>query len=394
MATKIIAQKFGGTSVATPESRRLVVNHIRRAISAGYSPVVVVSAIGRRGSPYASDTLLDLIHGEGEPVAARDADLIFQCGEIISVALMSHLLKLCGLPAVGLTGGQARIYSDGRYRRGKIVRIDPTRLLRHVRTGEIPVVTGGQGTTVDDGEVTLLGRGASDTSGVAVGVAVGAEKVEIYTDVSGVAIADPDLVPEARFLEEISYRKLYEMGVFGAEVMHPGAVMAGQEGGLQIVCRSTFDAGPGTRITETENEPPLVGISRIEPVELLVLPESATEGACDQRELYDYFAAAAIREEGQGKTVVAVSSDWRAELEDDLASRGIGSEDVLSDMGLVSMIGKPEFIAQSYQRASSVVASLDISARFQERAGIRCTFAVPSGQASRLVRALYREFCE
>jgi aspartokinase len=392
MANKVLALKFGGTSVATASSRQLVVIHIRRALLEGYSPVVIVSAMGRRGAPYATDTLLDLIRSEGEPVSGRDEDLIFHCGEVISAAIMSHLLNLAGLPAVGLTGWQAQVYTDGRHRRGKIVRIDPSRMQQHIDRGQIPVVTGGQGVSEATGEITILGRGASDTSGVAIGVALGAEAVEIYTDVPGVAIADPRHVPDARFLDVVSYRKLYEIGIFGARVMHPGAVLVGEAGGVPIVCRSTFHEGPGTVITDTRDEPPLVGLPSMGPVDLLVLPRNALSGVYTQAQLFDQFAAAAIEDERSGRPVIAVAPDWREELGGQLAAQGVVAQEIHRDKSLVSLVGAPAFIAQSAEQAASVLQRLEVQAGFRERTAIRHTFAVPHARSHDLVRALYGEF--
>jgi len=392
MATKkIVAQKFGGTSVATPESRQRVVAHIQRTLNEGYSPVVVVSAMGRRGAPYATDTLLDLIHAQGEPVDGRDEDLIFHCGEVISVAIMSHLLKLAGLRSVGLTGWQARIYTDGRWRRGKIVRIDPSRILRHVEQGEIPVIAGGQGATADEGEITILGRGASDTSGVAVGVAVGAEKVEIYSDVPGVALADPRVIPGARYLERISYRKMYEIGIYGARVMHPGAVLIGQRGNTPIVARSTFTDSPGTLIGEVHDESPLVGIPIFGNVHLLTVPEGHRWGMTPE-DLFERFAAVGMQGEDGRTLVVAVAPDWRREVEDSLKSHGLVVSSVATDMGLVSLVGEPEFIATSFPTAKTVAAAMGIPVAFAERTDIRCTLAVPNRETSRLAMAFYQAF--
>jgi aspartate kinase len=388
---RIIAQKFGGTSVATPESRRLVVGHIRRTIEEGYSPVVVVSAMGRRGAPYATDTLIELIRAEGEPVHGRDEDLIFHTGEIISTAIMSHLLKLAGFRAVGLTGGQAGIYTDGRPRRAKIVRIDPSRMLQLVENGEIPVVTGGQGVALDGGHVTILGRGASDTSGVAVGVAVGAEKAEIYTDVPGIAIADPRVVPQAQFLKEISYDKMVEMGIYGARVMHPGAVLVGQRGGVPVVCRSTFIEGPGTVITDTRNEPPLVGIPGWGPVELLRV-RGAPPRSLEKEDVYDQFAAVAMKTENEGERVVAVAPDWRKPLEDAFTSQGADVQEFATSKALVSLVGDPAIIAETFDRVGSLLDELGIGGIFRERSDIRSTFAVANEEAPRLVRALYETF--
>lgn len=391
MAKAIVAQKFGGTSVATPESRRLVVKNVQRTIAEGYHPVVVVSAMGRRGAPYATDTLLDLIRAEGEPVDGRDEDLIFHCGEIISAAIMSHLLKLAGLRSVALTGTQARIYSDGRWRRGKIVRIDPSRILRHVEQGEIPVITGGQGATEGEGEVNILGRGASDTSGVAVGVAVGAKKVEIYSDVPGVAITDPRIVAKARYLRQIGYRKMYEIGIYGARVMHPGAVLIGQRGNTPIVARSTFIEGPGTLIGDVQDDGALVGIPVLGGVDLLTVPGGARWGITPE-EMFDRFAAVGMKADDGETLVIAVAPDWRREVEDSLKAHGLNVGSVASEKGLVSLVGEPEFIARTFSQAEAIVAELAIPLSLKERTDIRSTFAIPAGETSRLVAALYETF--
>lgn len=391
MAAKIVAQKFGGTSVATPESRQQVVEHIKRTLDEGYSPVVIVSAMGRRGAPYATDTLLDLIHAQGEPVDGRDEDLIFHCGEVISVAIMSHLLKLAGLRSVGLTGWQARVYTDGRWRRAKIVRIDPSRILRHVEQGEVPVIAGGQGATANEGEITILGRGASDTSGVAIGVAVGAEKVEIYSDVPGVAIADPRVIPHARYLRRISYRKMYEVGIFGARVMHPGAVLIGQRGKTPIVARSTFTDSPGTLIADVPDESPLVGIPILSGVELLRVP-GGLRWRVTPEELFDRFAAVRMQDAVSNTLVIGVAPAWRGEVEQALKLEGLAVSEAMPEVGLVSLVGEAGFIAEVFPKALNLASRMGIPVTFAEQADIRATFAVPSGEAARLATDFYGAF--
>ncbi len=389
MAEKVIAQKFGGTSVATPESRQMVIGHVRRACVAGYRPVLVVSAMGRRGDPFATETLLDLIRSDGERPDGRDEDLIFHCGEIISAVVMSHSFKRAGIPAVALTGGQAGIYTDGRWRRAKICNIDAQRMLVHVNQGEIPVVTGGQGVTAE-GEVTILGRGSSDTSGVAVGLAVGAEKIEIYSDVRGVALCDPRVVPQARYLAEIDYRLIYEVGLFGAKVMHPGAVLMGQRAGVPIVCRSTFDEDPGTTITSVAGGPDLVGIPSLGPVVLLAVHD-APPADLQPGDLFDQFAAVGMRG-ADGCTVVGVSTDWRAPLEASLKLRGARVEPLAIGKTLVSMIGRTGFIRESFEPACSILEGLGLAPAFLELSEIRSTFAVPAGESARVVQAFYQAF--
>jgi aspartokinase len=391
MAKKVIAQKFGGTSVATSESRQLLVGHVQRAIAEGYSPVLIVSAMGRRGAPYATDTLLDLIRSEGEPVEGRDEDLIYHCGEVISSAIVSHRLKLNGIPAIALTGGQAGIFTDDCTRRAKIIRIDPTRMLDHLERGEVPVVTGGQGISDFKGDITILGRGASDTSGVAVGVSVGAEKVEIFSDVHGVAVADPRVVPGACFLKEISYQKMYEMGIFGAKVLHPGAVLISQHGGVEIVCRSTFDHAPGTTIKVTQNEPDLVGIVSMNPICLLTVTGTIIQGL-QPEDLFDQFTAVIICRRDMWTAVIAVSPDWQPQLLKWLTDRGVEVATSAPDWGVVSLIGKPEFIERSFDQAKSVLLDCNVETPLQERTTIRSSFVVAKVSTSDVVRAFYKTF--
>ena len=253
---QIIVQKFGGTSVATPEGRRAVVGKIQEAMERGYTPVVVVSAMGRAGQPYATDTLIGLLkNGEDDP-PARELDLIMACGEIISVAVMVQALKAAGLEAVGLTGGQAGILTDRNYGQARILEVRPEALLRVVREGKVAVVAGFQGMTAD-GEITTLGRGGSDTTAAALAVALGAELLEIFTDVDGVMTADPRLVQDARPLATMTYTEICEMAHLGAKVVHPRAVEIAMEGRIPIRIRSTFSSSPGTLVADGR---PIAGV--------------------------------------------------------------------------------------------------------------------------------------
>lgn len=388
----IKVMKFGGTSVATPESRQRVVEHITRASSDGWAPLVVVSAMGRRGSPYATDTLLDMIHEVGEPVDPRDEDLVFHVGEIISVSIMSHLLKISGLDARGLTGGQARIYSDGHYRRGSITRIDTSVMMSSIDQGIIPVIAGGQGVTEDDGEINILGRGASDTSAVAIASAVGADTAEIFSDVPGIAITDPRVIPEADLLAEVSYRRMYEMALFGARVIHPGAVLLGQSGVIPIAVKSTFSFDPGTVITNTENEPDLVGIPALGPVNLILIPKGSLACVCDPKELYNRFAAVCIDDEESDRTIIGVDAKWYDGLQAMLDTSSVVSEEVLCDQSLVSVIGKKDYISSIASRVKVLLSSSGIPVTYHEMTSLRHTFAVPHDKEAELIHLLYGEF--
>ena len=156
--------------------------------------MVVVSAMGRAGDPYATDTLKDLmIAAGGRPdISLRETDMIMACGEIISAVVMSATLCANGIASLSLTGAQAGLITDGNYGNAQVVDFHPERLLAHLRNDEVAVVAGFQGVT-PEGEINTLGRGGSDTTAVILGAGLGAERVEIYTDVNGIMTADPVL---------------------------------------------------------------------------------------------------------------------------------------------------------------------------------------------------------
>lgn len=251
---KIIVQKFGGTSVATPATREKVVGKVQEAIAQGYAPIVVVSAMGRRGDPFATDTMIDMLKSVNSNPAPHELDLLMACGEIISSTVMAATLQERGLKAKALTGGQAGMITDDEYGNAKIRTVEPDNLLELVEQGIIPVVCGFQGVTADHKNVTTLGRGGSDTSAAAFGVAVHADKVEIYTDVDGVMTADPRIVKNAHIIKQISYDEIREMAHQGAKVIHPRAVEIVMRYGVPMVVKSTFSEAPGTLISK-EDQP-------------------------------------------------------------------------------------------------------------------------------------------
>ena len=189
---KIVVQKFGGTSLATPEMRSKVVEKIINAKRGGFQPVVVVSAMGRKGDPYATDTLIDINTRICTNIHPREMDLLMACGEIISAVVLTNTLKARGYDARAFTGGQAGIITDNNFTQAEILEIKPDRLLEAIKDGRIPVVAGFQGIT-QQGDFTTLGRGGSDVTAVALGEALSAYAVEIFSDVDGVMTADPKL---------------------------------------------------------------------------------------------------------------------------------------------------------------------------------------------------------
>ncbi|MFB9273553.1 aspartate kinase [Cohnella cellulosilytica] len=245
---ELIVQKFGGTSLTDEQSRSHVLRHVIREYKAGSKVVVVVSAMGRKGDAYATDSLLELIRRNGDALPPRERDLLLSCGELISAAVLCSLLQAAGIPAVVLTGGQAGIVTDGHYGSARIVKMDCDRVERHLTDKQVVIAAGFQGVS-GSGEVTTLGRGGSDTSATALGAALKADVVDIYTDVDGILTADPRWVANARPLAAVSYEEICNMAHNGAKVIHPRAVELAMKAGIPVRVRSTFSDGEGTLVT-------------------------------------------------------------------------------------------------------------------------------------------------
>ena len=270
----IIVMKFGGSSVRSEKSRGHVIKHIRTHAESFKKLVVIVSAMGRKGEPYATDTLIALLKDLGEPVNPAELDEVMSIGETLSSAFFSHLLSQNGLPAEAFTGRQAGILTDDNPGNAEILEINPTRILKTLNQGKIAVVAGFQGVTAA-GDVRTLGRGGSDTSAVALGSALNAERVEIFSDVDGIANCDPRQISSASFINSISAKQIMSMANEGSSVLHPRAVKASLKTKTPIVARNTFSAAAGTTIFhhEIDEESKLVTLAHRENLALISFEE-------------------------------------------------------------------------------------------------------------------------
>ncbi|MDU1411567.1 MAG: aspartate kinase [Clostridium sp.] len=261
----IIVQKFGGTSVATEENRKLVVEKIKAALDEGKQPVVVVSAMGRKGSPYATDTLLSLVDENIKAKNPRAIDLLLSCGEILSTVVMTNELLKAGIEAVPLTGGEAGIKTDDNYNNAAILDVDPKEILKILDEGKVPVVAGFQGKT-EKGTTTTIGRGGSDVTGVILGAALKVPEVEIYKDVDGIMTADPRIVSEASLIENISYDEVFQFADQGAKVIHPRAVEISRKYNIPLVIKNTLSNCYGTTIAGyvADNNKIITGITHMD----------------------------------------------------------------------------------------------------------------------------------
>lgn len=250
---KIIVQKFGGTSVKDEKSRKHAQRHIEKALAEGYKVVVVVSAMGRKGDPYATDTLLSLIGGNLSKISKREHDLLLSCGEVISSVVFTNMLLECGIKATSLTGAQAGFKTNSDHTNAKIIEMKCDRLLRELEHNDVVVVAGFQG-AAKNGDVTTIGRGGSDTSAAALGAALNAEWIDIFTDVEGIMTADPRIAENARPLSIVTYTEVCNMAYQGAKVIHPRAVEIAMQAKVPIRIRSTYSDSLGTLVTTLNKE--------------------------------------------------------------------------------------------------------------------------------------------
>ncbi len=242
----LIVKKFGGSSVATTEKIMNVAKRVLAEKQPGDQIVMVVSAMGDT-----TDNLIELAQGitKNPYQYEREMDMLLTTGEQVSISLLAMAFETLGQPAISLTGDQIGMKTDSCHTKGRILDIEPQRVLDELKAGNIVVVAGFQGVDANGDPVTL-GRGGSDTSAVALAGALKADSCEIYTDVDGVYSADPRIVKSARKMKEITYNEMLEMARLGAGVMQPRSVEMGSFYHIPIHVRSTFTNTPGTIIRE------------------------------------------------------------------------------------------------------------------------------------------------
>lgn len=239
----LIVQKYGGTSVATPEKIKSVARRVWGTHKKGHKVVVVVSALG-----HTTDELLALAHKISSRPSERELDMLISTGEQVAVALLAMALHELKCPAISFTAMQVGLVTDARHTRARILRISTRRIKHELEQGKVVIVAGFQGVSLKK-DITTLGRGGSNLTAVALAAVLKAHSCEMYTDVDGVYTTDPRIVPEARKIERISYEAMLELASLGAQVLQSRAVQFAQNYGVPIHVRSSFSKKSGTLIT-------------------------------------------------------------------------------------------------------------------------------------------------
>ena len=247
----LVVQKYGGTSVGSVERIQSVARRVIKTAQQGNSVVVVVSAMGKT-----TDGLIKLANEISSNPSRREMDMLLSTGEQVSIALLCMALQELGQPAISLTGAQVGIVTEAQHSRARILNIHTERIERHLQEGKVVVVAGFQGiSSMNELEITTLGRGGSDTSAVALAASLRADCCEIYTDVPGILTADPRLVPDAQLMDEITSDEMLELASLGAKVLHPRAVEIARNYGVMLVVLSSWTDDPGTKVVSPAPQP-------------------------------------------------------------------------------------------------------------------------------------------
>jgi aspartate kinase len=383
-----VVMKFGGTSVADPEKIKDVARRLVRAREAGNRVVGVLSAMGKT-----TDDLIGLARAVSPAPHPRELDMLISVGERISNALCAMAIHDLGHEAISLTGSQAGIVTDTRHGRAKIVEIRARRIHEALDQDRIVLVAGFQGVSTEL-EITTLGRGASDTTAVALAAALGAEHCEINTDVAGVFTADPRVVPEAKKLDVVTFEEMLEMASSGARVLATRSIEVARSHNVKLHVRSTFGDRDGTWILE-END--------------AMLEKALISAVVHQREEMVYRVEgvaparlfAALAESGVNvDTIVQTGREivFSAPVEDsDDAQRSLDELGVTwsarDDLGKVSLVGAgmkshPGVAAKTF----ATLESAGIDAPIVSTSPIKIACHVASADVDRAVRALHEAF--
>ena len=399
----IIVQKYGGTSVADAEKIKNVARRVAARHDKGDDLVVVVSAMGKT-----TDQLIDLAYQMSDQPEDREMDVLVSTGETVSSSLMAMALRAMGYPAISLSGAQAGIGTETRYGRARILSIDPKRLHKELKEGKIVIVAGFQG-ICEEMDITTLGRGGSDTTGVALAVGLGADMCEIYSDVDGIYTTDPRIEPNARKLKEIGYEEMLELATYGARIMHNRAVELGKVYNMPILVASSTRDVPGTLIhggTEmVEQRNKVSGIahdSDVAKVTVRGVPDRPGIAASLFGPLSDAgISVDTIVQNASAEkitdltfTVARNELDKAMRLAQPLAKQ-IGAGEILSDLSLakVSIVGAgmqsgPGYAATMFRTLFDAGINIELITTSE----IRITCIIDESKVKEAVRALHKAF--
>ena len=398
----IIVQKYGGSSVADVEKIRNVARRAIKAKEKGNDVVVVVSAMGKT-----TDGLIALARQVTDHPDVREMDVLLSTGELVSCTLLAMTLKSMGHDAISLSGAQAGIQTDSVHSKARITNVEAKRMLKELKAGRIVVVAGFQGITSEE-DVTTLGRGGSDTTAVALAIALKADLCETYTDVDGVYTADPRIVPEARKVKEIGYEEMMELASSGAKVLHLRCVELGEMYDMPILVASSFTDAPGSLIhggMDMETRAKVRGIAldlNVAKVTILGVPDkpgiasTVFDALANANVSVDTIVQNASVERVTDLTFTVAKSDLDEAIRVvEPVVKSIGARGCVADakLGKVSIIGigmqnTPGYAARMFRSLSQAGINIELITTSE----IRITCIVHEDKAKDAVKALHKAF--
>ncbi len=390
-------QKFGGTSVGTPERILSVADRIVRVKNSGHDLVVVVSAMG-----HSTDELIALAHQVSNQPSHREMDMLLSTGERVSMALLSMALADRGVPAISLTGSQTGIITDGHHRRARIKRILGDRVRKGLGEQKVVIVAGFQGVS-EDKEITTLGRGGSDTTAVALAAELGAERCEIYTDVDGVFSADPRVVKSAVRYSRVPAGWMVEMAQRGAGVLHPRSVELAQRHGVRLWVKNSLKSGSesadeGTEMVSEEFQVTGITADRSKAwIGVELMRSSVASSLWDQAAEQNLVILSPIFTGSRVEFFIEkdAEEDWKKVM-DHLCSDGfVKTFDIRRSVVPLSVVGGK--FAQDGRALSKVVTILGrcgIQVSMGSASSLAMTFAVPETHVDDALKALHKELVE
>lgn len=402
----LVVQKFGGTSVADTDKIKNVANSVIREKKLGNDVVVVVSAMG-----HTTDYLMKMAKDISEVPSSRELDMLLSTGEGVSIALLSMAIQAQGYDAVSMNAMQIGIITENVHTKARIIDIKTNKLDKYLSEGKIIVVAGFQGVT-EDGEITTLGRGGSDTSAVAIASALNAIRCDIYTDVEGVYTTDPRIVPNASKLDVVTYDEMLELASVGANVLHPRSVETAKQFNMPLRVRSSFNLENLGTLIKGEYEDmeicrPVTGVAvDMSKVRIVVcdVPDEPGVAAkifttlADEHISVDTIIQSYARLHNNtndiaftiNKTDLPRAMELFDKLNDEIKADKIHIDDNIAKVSIVGagMIDRPGVAATMFD----TLASLNINIKMISTSEVKISCLVDAGVANDALKALHKAF--
>lgn len=403
----LIIQKYGGTSVANAERVKEVAKRVLKYRKEGHDVIVVVSAPAG-----VTDSLLQRAYELTDNPNKREMDMLLTSGEQISIASLAIAIEALGEKAVSLNAFQVKFKTTAAHTKAKILDIDTTKIQEKLSEGNVVVFAGFQGITKNR-EITTLGRGGSDTTAVALGAALNADEVEIYTDVDGIYTADPRVVSNSKKLESISYEEMLELAASGAKVLHPRSVEIAAKHGIKIHLRSSFDDSLGTIVKENEGE------ESMEKVKIIGVTSSKNEGKITISGLPDKIGVAAkvfselakakintdiilqsssINKQLNNISFTVKSDDLKEaveisnKLKEELGAESVASEDKIAKISVIGIGLKTHY--ETTSEIFDTLAENNINIDMISCSEINVSCIIKEDDVEKAVKALHERFIE